>query len=185
MNSLVLIILSILLYVIAYNTYGRFLGRKIFKVNENNICPSSSLNDNIDYVPTSKMVLFGHHFTSIAGTGPIVGPAIAIIWGWLPALLWVLIGSIFMGAVHDFGSMMISLRHQGRSIGDIAGDLINQRVKILFLLIIFLALLIVIAIFGVVIAQVFTIFPSSVLSVWLQIPIAVWLGNMVYKKNKD
>ena len=184
MNSLVLIILSILLYVIAYNTYGRFLGRKIFKVNENNICPSSSLNDNIDYVPTSKMVLFGHHFTSIAGTGPIVGPAIAIIWGWLPALLWVLIGSIFMGAVHDFGSMMISLRHQGRSIGDIAGNLINQRVKILFLLIIFLALLIVIAIFGVVIAQVFTIFPSSVLSVWLQIPIAVWLGNMVYKKNK-
>ena len=185
MSSLLLIILSIVLYVIAYNTYGRFLGQKIFKINLKNICPSKSLKDNVDYVPTSKMVLFGHHFTSIAGTGPIVGPAIAIIWGWLPALLWVLIGSIFMGAVHDFGSMVISLRHQGRSIGDIAGDLINKRVKILFLLIIFFALLIVIAIFGVVIAQVFTIFPISVLSVWLQIPIAIWLGNMVYKKKKS
>ena len=185
MSSLILIILSIVLYYIAYNTYGRFLAKKIFNVNDKNICPSQSLKDNADFIPTSKLILFGHHFTSIAGTGPIVGPAIAIIWGWLPALIWILIGSVFMGAVHDLGSMMISLRHQGRSIGDIAGDLINQRVKILFLLIIFFALLIVIAIFGVVISQVFRLFPSAVIPVWLQIPIAIWLGYNVYKKNKS
>ncbi|WP_372794635.1 carbon starvation protein A, partial [Pontiella sp.] len=110
---------------------------------------------------------------------------IAVIWGWVPALIWILVGSIFMGAVHDFGSMMISLRHDGRSIGDIAGGIINSRVKFLFMLIIFFALWLVIAIFGVVIAAVFSIFPQSVIPVWLQLPIAVWLGYMVYKKGKS
>ena len=183
MNSLVIVLFSAILYVIAYNTYGRFLSKKIFKINSKNICPSISKRDDVDFIPTSKMVLFGHHFTSIAGTGPIVGPAIAIIWGWVPALIWILVGSIFMGAVHDFGSLMISLRNHGRSVGDIAGELLGRRVKFLFLIIIFVALLIVISIFGVVISQVFTIFPSSVLPVWIQIPIAIWLGYKVYKKN--
>ena len=137
MSSLVLAILSGLLYLIAYHSYGRFLARKLFQINPTKACPSETEQDGIDYVSTPRFVLFGHHFTSIAGTGPIVGPAIAIIWGWLPALLWILIGSILMGAVHDFGSMMISLRHQGRTIGDIAGDLINPRVRLLFTLIIF------------------------------------------------
>ncbi|MEC8517805.1 MAG: carbon starvation protein A [Verrucomicrobiota bacterium] len=185
MNSLFIIVVSAILYIIAYNTYGRFLSKKIFKIDSSKVCPSVIKNDNIDYLPTSSMVLFGHHFTSIAGTGPIVGPAIAIIWGWVPALIWILVGSIFMGAVHDFGSLMISLRNEGRSIGDIAGDILGKRVKILFLIIIFLALLIVISIFGVVISQVFTIFPTSVIPVWIQIPIAIWLGYQVYKKNKS
>ena len=185
MSSLVLAILSGLLYLIAYHSYGRFLARKLFQINPTKACPSETEQDGIDYVSTPRFVLFGHHFTSIAGTGPIVGPAIAIIWGWLPALLWILIGSIFMGAVHDFGSMMISLRHQGRTIGDIAGDLINPRVRLLFTLIIFFALWIVIAIFGVVIASVFHIFPASVAPVWLQLPLAIWLGHRVYKKGKS
>ena len=103
--------------------------------------------------------------------------------GLASALLWILIGSIFMGAVHDFGSLMISLRHQGRSIGDIAGDLISPRVRTLFLLIICFSLWIVIAIFGVVIASVFNLFPTAVLPVWLQIPIALWLGHAVYRKG--
>ena len=185
MNSLLIAALSAILYIIAYNTYGRFLARRIFKVDRHAKCPSETHHDGIDFVATNKMVLFGHHFTSIAGTGPIVGPAIAIIWGWLPALIWILVGSIFMGAVHDFGSMMISLRHEGRSIGDIAGTIINTRVKFLFMLIIFFALWIVIAIFGVVIASVFSIFPASVIPVWLQLPIAIWLGFMVYKRKKS
>jgi carbon starvation protein len=185
MNSLILAVGAAILYLIAYNTYGRFLGRKIFKVDPEAKCPSETHHDGIDFVATDKTVLFGHHFTSIAGTGPIVGPAIAVIWGWLPALIWVLVGSIFMGAVHDFGSMMISLRHEGRTIGDIAGDIINARVKFLFMLIIFFALWIVIAIFGVVIAEVFSIFPQSVVPVWLQLPIAVWLGYMVYRRDKS
>ena len=137
MNSFVLAILSALLYLAAYHSYGRFLARKLFQINPTKACPSKTEQDGIDFVPTPRSILFGHHFTSIAGTGPIVGPAIAIIWGWLPALLWVLIGSIFMGAVHDFGSMMISLRHRGKTIGAIAGDLINPRVRLLFTLIIF------------------------------------------------
>ena len=185
MNSLVIAAASLVLYLIAYNTYGRFLARKIFRIDPDARCPSETHHDGVDFVATDKLVLFGHHFTSIAGTGPIVGPAIAIIWGWVPALIWILVGSIFMGAVHDFGSMVISLRNQGRSIGDLAGSIISPRVKFLFMLIIFFALWIVIAIFGVVIASVFSIFPESVIPVWLQLPIAIWLGIMVYKKGKS
>ena len=185
MNSLIIALVSGIFYIIAYHTYRHFLARKIFRVDPQAKCPSETHHDGIDFVATDKTVLFGHHFTSIAGTGPIVGPAIAIIWGWVPALIWILVGSIFMGAVHDFGSMMISLRHEGRTIGDITGDIINPRVKSLFMLIIFFALWLVVAIFGVVIATVFSIFPESVIPVWLQLPIAIWLGFMVYKKGKS
>ena len=183
MNSLIIAASAGVLYVIAYYTYGRFLGNKIFKLTKDNICPSVELHDGVDFVPSRKEVLFGHHFASIAGTGPIVGPALAVIWGWLPALIWVVVGSIFMGAVHDFGALIISLRNQGRSIGDIAGDLISKRVKFLFLMIIFLSLLIVVAIFAVVIGLCFNMFPESVWPVWLQIPIAVVLGMLIYRKN--
>jgi len=183
MNSLYLAVGIAVLFLIAYHTYGKFLARKIFKLNPDAVCPSKELQDNIDFVPTQKSILFGHHFTSIAGTGPIVGPAIAIIWGWVPAVIWVIFGSIFMGAVHDFGSMVVSLRNQGRSIGDIASDVINKRVRTLFLIIIFFELWIVVAIFGVVIAIVFNMFPQAVIPVWLEIPIALWLGHMVYKKG--
>jgi len=183
MNSLIIAGGAAVLYVIAYYTYGRFLGNKIFKLAKDNVCPSVELHDGKDFVPSKKQVLFGHHFASIAGTGPIVGPALAVIWGWLPALIWVVVGSIFMGAVHDFGSLVISLRNQGRSIGDIAGDLISKRVKLLFLLIIFLSLLIVVAIFAVIIGVCFKMFPESVWPVWLQIPIAIVLGVLLYKKN--
>jgi carbon starvation protein len=185
MNSLVIALGAAILYVIAYYTYGRFLGRKIFKLTRDNICPSEALRDDHDYVPTHKHVLFGHHFASIAGTGPIVGPAVAIIWGWVPALLWIVFGSIFMGAVHDLGSLVVSLRNQGRSIGDIAGDLISPRVRTLFLLIIFFLLLLVVAVFGVVIGLCFKMYPQAVIPVWGQIPIALALGYLVYKKNMN
>ena len=92
--------------------------------------PAAELEDGIDYVPTPKQVLWGHHYTSIAGAAPIVGPAIAVIWGWLPALLWVALGSVFMGAVHDFSALVISLRHRGHSIGEIAGQVISPRVRV-------------------------------------------------------
>ena len=141
--------------------------------------------DGVDYVPTRKGIIFGHHYTSIAGTGPIVGPAIGIIWGWLPAILWVFFGSIFMGAMHDFGALVISLRNDGKSISEVAAKYINMRVRFIFFAVVFLSLLIVIAIFGVVIAAVFTTFPSAVIPVWLQIPIAVALGFAVYKKTAN
>lgn len=170
-------------YLIAYHTYGRFLAKKIFKLDKNALVPSVKLQDGIDYVPTKKGIIFGHHYTSIAGTGPIVGPAIGIIWGWLPAILWVTLGCIFMGAVHDFGTLVISMRNQGKSISEIAAKYINIRVRLIFFVIVFLSLLIVIAIFGIVIAAVFTTFPSAVIPVWLQIPIAVALGSAIYKKG--
>jgi carbon starvation protein len=183
MNTLFLIIVCSLGFIVAYNTYGRFLARKIFKLDDSTKAPSHRLADGIDYIPAKRGIIFGHHFTSIAGTGPIVGPAIGIIWGWLPALLWVLIGSIFMGAVHDFGSLVISMRNDGKSISEIAARYINKRVRLIFFSIVFFALLIVISIFGVVIAVVFKSYPETVLPVWLEIPIAIGLGFVVYKKN--
>lgn len=170
-------------YLIAYHTYGKFLAKKVFKLRAEALVPSREFEDGIDYVPSRKGVIFGHHFTSIAGTGPIVGPAIGIIWGWLPAVLWVVFGSIFMGAVHDFGTLVISLRNQGKSISEIAARYINKRVRLIFFLIVFFALLIIIAIFGVVIATVFDLYPESIIAVWLEVPIALLLGWVIYKKS--
>ena len=154
MSALWIALLAGIGFLVAYHTYGRWLGSKIFNLSADRICPSHRLRDDVDYVPTSKSVVFGHHFTSIAGTGPIVGPAIAIMWGWLPALLWVVFGSIFIGAVHDFGALVVSLRNNGQTVGDIAGRLLNRRVRALFLFILFTALTVVLAIFGLVIASV-------------------------------
>ncbi len=185
MDTLLLILICGGGYLVAYHTYGRFLAKKIFKLDNNVPVPSVELRDGIDYVPTRKAIIFGHHYTSIAGTGPIVGPAIGIIWGWLPAILWVFLGCIFMGAVHDLGALVVSIRNEGKSISEAAAKYINMRVRFIFFAVVFLALLIVIAIFGVVIAAVFTRFPSAVIPVWLQIPIAVTLGFAVYKKTAN
>ena len=104
MSTLLIAFGSFFGFLIAYHTYGRWLAQRIFRLDPSAPVPSRQLRDDVDFVPTRKEVIFGHHFTSIAGTGPIVGPAIAVFWGWLPALLWVLFGCIFIGAVHDFGA---------------------------------------------------------------------------------
>ncbi|QDU81510.1 Carbon starvation protein A [Polystyrenella longa] len=183
MLTLLIAVGSLVGYLIAYHTYGRWLSRKIFGLDPAAEVPSHQLRDNIDFVPTKKNVIFGHHFTSIAGTGPIVGPAIAVFWGWLPALLWVLIGSIFVGAVHDFGSLVISLRNRGQTLGEIAGRIISPRARLLFLLVLFAALTVVLAVFGLVIAVIFKNYPQSVLSTWIVIPLAVVMGIWAYKYN--
>ncbi len=183
MQTLLIALLSGLGFIVAYHTYGRWLGGKIFKLTASHICPSEKLTDGVDYVPTSKSVVFGHHFASIAGTGPIVGPAIGIMWGWLPALLWVVLGSIFIGAVHDFGALVVSLRNNGQTVGDVAGRLLNRRVRLLFLLILFLALTIVLAIFGLVIAAVFRQYPSAIVPCTIQIPIAVIIGYWLHRRG--
>ncbi|OWY71413.1 hypothetical protein B7486_12565 [cyanobacterium TDX16] len=183
MLTLAIAVGSFFLYLLAYHTYGRWLAQKFYKLDPNAPVPSRELCDGHDFVPTRKQILFGHHFTSIAGTGPIVGPALAVIWGWLPALIWVLFGSIFLGAVHDLSALVVSMRNRGQTIGEIAGRLINPRVKLLFLIILFLALMIVLAIFGLVIANIFDMYPSSVLAVWIAMPIAMVIGYLVYKKG--
>jgi carbon starvation protein len=183
MSTLLVAILSGVGFIVAYHTYGRYLGRKIFNLDASATVPSSELHDGMDYVPTRREIVFGHHFTSIAGTGPIVGPAIAVFWGWLPALLWVVFGSILIGAVHDFGALVISLRSRGQTIGDVAGRMISPRARVLFLLILFMALAIVIGVFGLVIAIIFSEYPETVLSVWIEIPIAVAMGYWLYRRG--
>jgi len=181
MLTLLIAASSFLGFIVAYHTYGKWLARKIFALDATAEVPSRQLRDDVDFVPTSKEVIFGHHFTSIAGTGPIVGPAIAVFWGWLPALLWVVFGSIFIGAVHDFGALVISLRNRGQTIGEVAGRIIAPRAKVLFLLVLFFALTIVLAIFGLVIASIFKLYPESVLSVWIAMPVAVAIGFWVFR----
>ena len=129
--------------------------------------------------------MFGHHFTSIAGTGPIVGPAIAVFWGWLPALLWVVFGSIFIGAVHDFGALVVSMRNRGQTVGEVAGRLISSRTKILFLVALFFALTVVLAIFGLVISTIFILYPQSVLAVWVTLPVAIVFGIMMKRGSSQ
>jgi len=183
MGTLLIALLAGIAFIVAYHTYGRWLGSKIFRLSADTVCPSERLEDGVDYVPTNKSVVFGHHFTSIAGTGPVVGPAIAIMWGWVPALLWVVFGSIFIGAVHDFGALVVSLRNNGQTVGDIAGRLLNKRVRLLFLFTLFMALTVVLAIFGLVIAAVFKQYPAAIFPCAVQIPIAVVIGVLLHRKG--
>jgi carbon starvation protein len=185
MGALAIMVLAFAGYIIMYQLYGKYIGAKIFSLSGENKPPSRELEDGVDYVPTKKEIIFGHHFTSIAGTGPIVGPAIAIIWGWVPAMLWIFIGSIVMGAVHDFGALIISMRNQGKSISEYTAKYVNDRTKFLFFLIVFLELWIVIAVFGLVIAIIFSMYPQSVLAVWVEVPIAIYLGYLIYQKGKN
>lgn len=185
MNPLLLIVLIIIGYIAAYRLYGRFLGSKVFRLSLKNQVPSHEFEDGVDFVPARKEVIFGHHYTSIAGTGPIVGPAIAIIWGWLPAVIWIFLGSIFMGAVHDFGSLVVSMRNQGLSISEITDRYISRTSRIFFFIIAFIELWIFIAVLSLVIAIIFNLYPESVIPVWFEIPIAMVLGYMVYKRSMN
>ncbi|MGB2630644.1 MAG: carbon starvation protein A, partial [Candidatus Omnitrophota bacterium] len=183
MSSVWLVLIAFAALGLAYHFYGNFIARKIFRADPATPVPSEELRDDIDYIPTNKEVLFGHHFASIAGTGPIVGPAIAIIWGWVPALIWIILGSIFAGAVHDYAALIMSTRNKGVSIGELSSRIINSRVKMLFLFVILFSLWIVVAIFGMVIALIFRMYPQSVFPVWVQIPIAMTVGWLAYKKK--
>lgn len=135
----------------------------------------------MDYVPTNKYVLWGHHFTSVAGAAPIVGPAIAVIWGWLPAFLWVTLGTVFFAGVHDSGAIWASVRNRGQSIGIIAGTVLSPRARSLMMVVIFLLLLMVNAVFAVVIAKMLIKTPSSVLPVWGALFVAFLIGQAIYR----
>jgi len=170
-------------FALGYRFYSGFLSRRVFVLRDDEPVPSRELEDGVDYVPTRLHVLWGHHFASIAGAAPIVGPAIAVIWGWVPALLWVCIGTIFMGAAHDFSTLVISARHRGRSIGDVAGSVVSPRVRTLFLVIISLLIWVVLAVFAYIIATLFSSTPSSIFPINVQIIVAMGLGWLVYKRG--
>ncbi len=185
MGALLIMLVAFGGYLLMYNLYGKYIGNKIFKLDDSNPVPAVEFEDGTDFVPTKKEIIFGHHFTSIAGTGPIVGPAIAIIWGWVPAMLWVFIGSIIMGAVHDFGSLIISMRNKGKSISEFTAMYVSSRTRFLIFFVIFIELWIIISIFGLVMAVLFKMFPGAVWPVWLEIPIAMYVGYAVYKKGAN
>lgn len=183
MNAVLVTVICLFLFFLGYRFYSKYLAEKVYQLDPNFKTPAHEFNDGVDFVPTNKFVLWGHHFSSVAGAAPIVGPAIAVIWGWLPALLWVVLGTIFFAGMHDFGTLWASARNRGQSIGSITQSVIGKRAVGLFLLIIFFLLLMVNAVFAVTIAGLFTNFPGSVLPYWLQIPVAIAVGILVYKKG--
>ncbi|WP_227394719.1 carbon starvation CstA family protein [Jeotgalibacillus aurantiacus] len=183
MNAIALAAIGLFIFVIGYRFYSKFVAEKIYRLDPNYVTPAHRFKDGVDFVPTNKFVLWGHHFTSVAGAAPILGPAIAVYWGWLPAVLWVVLGTVFAAGVHDFGTLVVSVRNKGQSMGTLANKLVGQRAKILFLFIILILVLMVNAVFAWVIANLFVTFPSSVLPVFIQIPLAIWIGHAVYKKN--
>ncbi|NOY38029.1 MAG: carbon starvation protein A [Chlorobi bacterium] len=185
MNTVWITLLAIAGYLLAYHTYGKFLAGKLFGLNNRNEMPSHTFRDGIDFIPTKKHIIFGHHFTTIAGLGPIVGPAIGIIWGWLPALLWIFFGSIFMGAVHDFSSLVVSARNQGKTLGELTGRIISPSTRYAFQFIMQLLLLIVISVFAMIVGILFDMYPAAVFPVWMQIPIAIWLGWKIRQGKND
>ncbi len=172
-------------FFLGYRYYSRYLANKVYGLDPAFVTPAHQFNDGIDYVPTNKHVLFGHHFTSVAGAAPIVGPAIAAFWGWGPALAWIVLGTVFAAGVHDLGSLVVSVRHQARNIGSLAGDVINKRARVLFLLIIFFLLTLVNAVFAVVIGNLFVANPGAVLPVLVQIPFAIAIGQYIYKTRSS
>jgi len=182
-NAAVLALCTLAIFLLGYRFYSRFLARSVFQLAEDEAVPSVGLQDGIDFVPTRKGVLWGHHFTSIAGAAPIVGPAIAVIWGWVPALLWVVVGTVMMGAVHDCSALVISLRHRGSAIGEIAGNVISPRVRALFLLIISFLIWIVLAVFAFIIGTLFVSNPGAIFPINIQIVVAIILGWLIYRRG--
>lgn len=181
MNSLVLLFIGLAILFSGYFFYSKFIAKKILKLDSSFVTPAHAQQDGVDYVPTNKYVLWGHHFTSVAGAAPIVGPAIAVIWGWLPAFLWVTLGTVFFAGVHDSGAIWASVRNRGQSIGIIAGTVLSPRARSLMMVVIFLLLLMVNAVFAVVIAKMLIKTPSSVLPVWGALFVAFLIGQAIYR----
>lgn len=197
MNSLVLLILCLAVLICGYIFYGRWLCKQWGVGEKDEPTPAHELEDGVDYVPAKAPVLLGHHFSSIAGAGPITGPINAAIFGWVPVVLWILIGGIFFGGVHDFGALFASLRHKGQSIGEIISANMSRRAKRLFLIFAYLTLILVVAAFASIVASTFgatyvdgaldkaaSASNASVAMVSLLfIVIAIVFGFLVYRRN--
>ncbi len=182
MQSLMIVLLGIAGMTFGWFVYSRFIATKIYQLDENFVTPAHELNDGVDFHPTNKFILWGHHFTSVAGAAPIVGPAIAVYWGWVPAVLWVTFGTIFFAGVHDFGALWASARHKGKSIGALSEEVIGKRTRALFMIVMFLVLLMVNAVFGVVIAGAFVNTSGAVFPAWSAIVVALIIGQLVHRK---
>ncbi|MBS3798361.1 MULTISPECIES: carbon starvation CstA family protein [unclassified Pseudoalteromonas] len=182
MQSVVIVLLGIVGMLFGWLVYSKFIAEKIFRMDDRFVTPAHELEDGVDYVPTNKVVLWGHHFTSVAGAAPIVGPAIAVYWGWVPAVLWVVFGTIFFAGVHDMGALWASARHKGKSMGALSESVIGKRTRSLFMIVVFLVLLMVNAVFGVVIANSFVAQPNAVFPAWSAIVVALIIGQLLHRK---
>src|SRR5690554_4135310 len=181
MSAIVILVLGLAAMAAGYFLYSKFIAEKIYRLDPDFKTPAHEYEDGVDFVPTNRFVLWGHHFTSVAGAAPIVGPAIAVIWGWLPAFLWVTLGTVFFAGMHDFGALWASSRNKGRSIGALSGRYIGKRGANLFLIVIFLVLLMVIAAFAVVIKNLLISTPTAVIPTWGAIVVALLVGVAVYR----
>ncbi|PAB57551.1 carbon starvation CstA family protein [Anaeromicrobium sediminis] len=182
MNSLWLILVSIVVFFIAYVTYGSWLAKQ-WGIDETRETPAHTQNDGVDYMPAKSPVLLGHHFASIAGAGPIVGPIAAAVFGWLPVMLWIIIGGIFFGGVQDYSSIFASIRHDGKSIGEIIEVNIGKKGKKLFGIFAWLTLLLVIAAFVNIVANTFVSVPAAASSSVMFIMLAILFGFFVYRRG--
>lgn len=178
MSAIGLLLLALAAFVLAYSTYGRLVGRWL-GVDPSRRTPAHELADGVDYVPARAPVLLGHHFASIAGAAPIIGPVTALAFGWLPVYLWVLLGGIFLGAVHDFASLMASIRNGGRSIGEVVERHLGYAGKTLFLLFSWATLILVVAVFAIVVAKTFVKVPQAATASLLFICVAVGFGLLI------
>ncbi|MDG1951930.1 MAG: carbon starvation protein A [Gammaproteobacteria bacterium] len=181
MSSVYIIIFGLVGFSFGWFIYSNFIASKIYRLDPDFQTPAHEFNDGVDFVPTNKFVLWGAHFTSVAGAAPIIGPAIAVYWGWLPALLWVTFGSVFFAGVHDMGALWASNRHKAKSIGALSEDVVGARTRSLFMVVIFLLLLMVNAVFGTIIAGEMVDIPNSVFPAWAAIPVAVAIGVLIRK----
>lgn len=184
MNSLIVAFILILWLILGYKIYGSFIEKKVVQADNSRLTPARELRDGIDYTPAKKSLLFGHHFSSIAGAGPILGPLLGVLYfGWLGALLWVALGSIFLGAVHDYTSLMASVQNRGTSLADISEKTLGLRAKIIFSIFLWLALALVIAVFAVVASRTLVSQPEIVIPTFGLVFIAIIFGWLIYKKG--
>ncbi len=186
MISTLVVLACFAVYFAGYMFYSRFLAQQVFALRPDAVTPAHSLEDGIDYVPTPPLVLFGHHYASITGLSPMLGPAIAVVWGWLPAMIWVVFGSILIGCVHDFGALVISVRAKGLSIGSIAEGLIGKRAKSLMHAIIFFAIALAMGVFAYVVGLLFSAdyYPESVVPSGAILVAAMIIGWLVRKRGR-
>lgn len=181
MSSLWLALIGVTMMILGYIFYSRYLAKRLYVLDDNLPTPAHTMQDGVDYVPTNKYVLWGHHFTSVAGAAPIVGPAIGVIWGWLPAFLWVTFGTVFFAGMHDMGALWASTRNKGYSIGTLSGHYIGRHGRNLFMVVIFLLLLMVNAAFAVVIGNLLQASPGAVIPTWGALVVAVLVGQAIYR----
>ena len=182
MNGAVLVFIAGAVLLAAYFIYGGYVARTM-GIDPSKKTPAHTMTDGVDYVPAPSFVLMGHHFASIAGAAPIVGPITAAVFGWLPVTIWILVGGIFVGAVHDFTALVASVRHQGKSIGEVIGENIGPGGRTLFLIFAWLTLCLVVAAFANIVAGTFASVPEAASSSLLFMVLAIGFGFAVYRAN--